>query len=632
MGKGVWGLDVSKSSVKAVRLEMRGGTPALTDLEVVPYPGAEAGDGSNLDQQIVDALQELKASCRFGKEPILVSLPGHSTFNRLIKLPPVDDEKIPEIVRYEAQSQIPFNIDEVIWDYQVVEREYEPNEEKEVILFAIKRDIVDQFLANVAPVGLNIESIQFAPVALYNYLAYDQEFTGAAIALDLGGDNTDLVILDGSKFWIRNLPITGNDISKALQKAFNLPFPEAEKLKLKAAQSQQAQKIFNAIQPVLRELVGEIHRSVGYYKSISKTAKFEKIVLLGNGTKTLNFQKFVSQSLSTMGNLPAARLQKLGRINADAIDPGDLNRSLGTLGCALGLALQGLDLTSNRVNLLPPVFLQKKQFKKKQPFIAAAVAVLYLLVGIMWLTMNSEVAKLKGIKGQGDAAYVRYQQLRTLYDAASQVEAVAAPLKTVASLSTERDLGLNIMSKINQCLPENAKLDKDGKPLKPLIQPEDMLWIVDWKFEEEPRDKPKSDNPGQPTTDVLLPTSKNLLVTLEVVIYARSTGQRDDGTTWIIKKILDPEDGKLSVIKFLGLPPGNERTKYKDRGFSWDIVPEGKDFEKPLPSFITERQSFVPDEEQEKKYWRYKVTLTVPYGQKERAAVTAATAPEPPKS
>ena len=220
MGRGVWGIDVSKYSVKAAKLERKGDAVELTGLDVIQYTSAGTGEDGALDDQIKDALADLKANNKIGGDKVVLSLPGHSTFNRLVKLPPVDDSKIPEIVKYEAQSQIPFNIDEVIWDYQLIDRVYGPGEEKEVILFAIKRDIVEQFLDNIKEVGLNVDAVQFGPVALYNFLCRDQGVGDSAVALDMGSDNTDLVIVDGTKFWIRNLPITGNDITRALQKAF----------------------------------------------------------------------------------------------------------------------------------------------------------------------------------------------------------------------------------------------------------------------------------------------------------------------------------------------------------------------------------------------------------------------------
>jgi len=113
MAKGVWGIDVGKSSVKAVRLE--GGM--LTQVGVFAYESAGTGEAGDPDAQIRSALKEAKTAFKIGNEPCVLSLPSHSTFNRLIKLPPVEEAKLPEMVRYEAQSQIPFAIDEVIWDY-----------------------------------------------------------------------------------------------------------------------------------------------------------------------------------------------------------------------------------------------------------------------------------------------------------------------------------------------------------------------------------------------------------------------------------------------------------------------------------------------------------------------------------
>ena len=166
MAKGVWGIDVSKFSIKAVRLEQGPAGMVITQVGVMPYEGTDTGEAVNLDSEIRHSLNDLKARLKIGSERVVLSLPGHSTFNRLIKLPPVEDAKLAEVVRYEAQSQIPFPIDEVIWDYQFVDRRYAPGEEKEVILFAIKKEVVEQFLGNIQSIGLNIEAIQFAPVAL----------------------------------------------------------------------------------------------------------------------------------------------------------------------------------------------------------------------------------------------------------------------------------------------------------------------------------------------------------------------------------------------------------------------------------------------------------------------------------
>lgn len=602
MGKGVWGIDVSKSSVKVVRIE----SGTLTHAGVFPYDSAGTGEAGDLDAQTKAALTQVKQTYKITSEPVIFSLPSHSTFNRLIKLPPVEESKIPEIVKYEAQSQIPFNIDEVIWDYQYVERDYAPGEEKEVILFAIKRDIVEQFLGNIAELKFNTEAVQFAPVALFNFLLKDQEIKGATVALDMGGDNTDLIVIDGTKFWVRNLPITGNDITKALQKAFNIPFEEAEKLKLKAGQSQQAQKIFNAVQPILRDLVNEINRSMGYYKSISKTSKFEQIILLGNSTKTLNFQKFVSQSLQ----LPAVRVQKLNTLAVgDDVDPGDLNENLATIGTALGLALQGIEPTTNRVNLLPEIYRKKKELRRKQPFIVVAAAALYLTVGLAWYKQDTEITKFEESKRRAQKVLDGNTAIKEEFTNVVKVDEVRDNLTALVGLSFERDLILKIMDEINTNIPNNG----DEK-----LKDTDRLWVVDWKFEEKP--KAEAEVPGtQPHREGTrsFPKAKVMTAILEVVITKRDSDAA--GQAFIAQTLLNYNpasrtpynSAKPCVIKnhHWELQQGSSASL-------WSVQKEEAGLAAPLPKGYGGKQI----EAEDKNYWRYLVTFELPVGEEARKA------------
>ncbi len=629
MAKGVWGIDVSKYSLKAVRLEGTRDAVTLSRIAVVPYDRAE-GDEQNLDQHVREALQDLALTQRIGSEPVLLSLPSHSTFNRLIKLPPVDDEKIPEILRYEAQSEIPFNIDEVLWDYQYVNRKYGPGEEKEVILFAIKRDIVEQFLGNLAEVGLNVDAVQFGPVALFNFILKDQDLGGPSVALDMGGDNTDLIVIDGPKFWVRNLPITGNDITKALQKAFNIPFAEAEKLKLKAGQSQQAQKIFNAVQPVLRDLVNEVNRSTGYYKSISKTSKFEKIILLGNSTKTLNFQKFVSQSLQ----LPAVRVQKLNHIAVGPqVDPADLGENLGTLGTALGLALQGISDTVNRINLLPPAYVRKKELSRKKPFVIAAVAALFAMVGLMYFMNSQEVEKLRAKDTAGAQARRTLEDQTRRFEEAKKVEEVEKGLQTLASISSDRSLILKVMDEIIPNIPDNGDYG---------VRNDQKLWVVDWEFEEKtqaaaapvPGIAPPAPVPGMiPQARRLLPIRKSLVATLEVCMTRRNSDE--EGRSFILQKLLNwsgraPMDTKKPcVIK-------NKNWELSDSqgtGGYWRVEKDASDLPRPLPKNFQQgvfTGGMPPPEVPagEEVYWRYRITLEIPVAEGEPGPADAGSAPQ----
>ena len=222
MGKGVWGIDVSRYSVKAVRLEPTKEGFVLTDVEVISFPITGKIEEADLEVRIRDSLRQLKKTKRIGNEKCVLSLPTHSHYNRLVKLPPFGD--LASAVQHEARQQIPIPLEEALWGYQIVERNYQPGEEKDIILLAIKRDTVTGFLKIVEEVGLNIEAIQLSPVAVYNFLTFDQDVSLPTVVLELGADNGSLIVIENERFWVRNLPMAGNEVTKAIQDGMNLPF------------------------------------------------------------------------------------------------------------------------------------------------------------------------------------------------------------------------------------------------------------------------------------------------------------------------------------------------------------------------------------------------------------------------
>lgn len=539
MAKAVWGIDISKYSIKAVRVEDQGGNLFVTAADVVTIPASP--DPEKADENLRDGLVELKARNGIGRQIVICSMPT-STFNRIIRLPPVEPEKLPEIVNYEAQSQIPFPLDEVIWDFQPVDREYGTGEEREVMLFAVKREIVEHFLTTIEQVGLNVDCVQFAPVALYNFLAYDQDVKEGAIALDFGADNSDLVLMDGTKFWIRNIPITGNQLTKAVQNAFKMNFAEAEKLKRKAsgAQTEKAGKILEALQPVYGELTSEMHRSLGYFKSMSKGAKFAKVILLGNASKAANLSRYIQQSLQ----MPAVRIQKLNNIGlSPRVDQAILTANLSSLGTALGLAIQGLHHSSNNINLLPVPFVRKKQIARKAPVVAVAAALLMVTAVIGYVINDGRLAQLKGKGAAVEAAMADYTNQVNRLASVKDVTPWKTKLETLRNMFVERDLPLRVMDAINANLPDNGPAVKqDG----------DKVWVLRWDLWEEftttapegrltevPR--PPDAGGGMPVAKYYMPLPQERLfrLELEVALLKSAVVQLDAGVKLLETKLIN---------------------------------------------------------------------------------------------
>jgi hypothetical protein len=451
----------------------------------------------------------------------------------------------------------------------------------------------------------------------------DLDLAGPIVALDMGGDNTDLIVVDGTKFWVRNLPITGNQLTRELAKGFNIPFEEAEKLKLKAGTSQQAQKIFNVLQPVLRDLVNEMNRSMGYYKSISKISKFDRVVLLGNSTKTLNFQRFVGQSLQ----LPVSSIDKLSSITVGgAVNAGELKDSLPTLGTAIGLALQGAGETVNKVNLLPQAAKSTKEIKKKQPFIIGAVAALYVLFALLFLKQNAEIDKLNGSVREADSTLTRGNEQNERFEKAKRIAHIKSQLDPLAGLALERDLALRVMDQINPNIPNN------GDPSK--ADDKDKMWVVDWKVEE--REKPKPAEPGDAYRGasggpVQYPTQKLLTTVLEVCIAKRSTDV--EGRGYIVKALLNYNEASkkpLDANKPCPIAPLNKAWDLGDSQGVWRVELDhapNQSLDWPVPKSYTGEAPVAPaglKDADKREFWRYRVTIEMPVSEESRKAVSAA--------
>src|SRR6185503_13339263 len=212
---------------KAVR--MRRGKDELEVQALYHQEYAVGADGAIAPSEATSALEALIAKHpEIKKEPVYVALAGHTSFSRFIKLPPFDPRKLAEMVRFEAQQQIPFPIADVNWDFSLVDRDYEADEEREVGLFAIKKELVYAFMADLQLSGIEPRGITTTPLAIYNFIRHDLELSEeqATIVLDIGWSTTDLVIIDGARYWIRNLALNGHELTKAIATKLKTDFQD----------------------------------------------------------------------------------------------------------------------------------------------------------------------------------------------------------------------------------------------------------------------------------------------------------------------------------------------------------------------------------------------------------------------
>jgi type IV pilus assembly protein PilM len=377
----VWGIDIGQCALKALKLREAEGELQVDAFDIIEHPKVLSQPDADRRQLVANALEQFLARNNVADSTIAVAVPGQSSFTRFIKLPPVETKKIPDIVRFEAEQQIPFPIDDVIWRWQTFQDPDSPD--VELGIFAMKQVDVADVLAYFTDVEMTVHIVQMAPLALYNFLNFDGQLAdaGATLLADVGADKTDLVVADGARIWTRTIQIGGNNFTEALVRAFKLSFSKAEKLKRAAAGSKYARQIFQTMRPVFADLHQEIQRSIGYYTSLHRETRFQKVVGLGNGFRLPGLQKFLEQNL----NIPVVRIDTYNQLTPSAaVNAPTFTDNVLSFAVAYGLAVQGLGESVISTNLLPGAVSRRRRWQRKRPWFATAAAVLLALCG-MWL-------------------------------------------------------------------------------------------------------------------------------------------------------------------------------------------------------------------------------------------------------
>lgn len=396
MADTVWGIDVGQCGLKALRCSMSDNGKRLVahSFDFVEYPKILTQPDAEPDELIHDALEQFLSRNSVQGCKVAISVSGEACLARFIRLPPVEPKRIPDIIRYEAREQIPF-LDDVIWDYQRLGTTSENENlamETEIGLFAIKRDAVIRALQPFSRVGIEVDIVQIASLAIYNYVVFDRmpdlpppedydsdDPPESTVIISMGTDTTDLVITNGFRVWQRSIPIGGNHFTRALTTDQKLTFSKAEHLKRNARTSEDPRAVFRAMQPIYADLVAELRRSIAYFSNIDRTAKIGPVIALGNAMKLHGLTLYLSKQL----DLDIKTIDEFKLFDGpEVLGAPAFTENAGTFGVSYGLALQALGKSPLRTNLLPKEIVRDRLIKKKKPWAVAAAATLLLGCGI----------------------------------------------------------------------------------------------------------------------------------------------------------------------------------------------------------------------------------------------------------
>ncbi|MBN1972283.1 MAG: type IV pilus assembly protein PilM [Sedimentisphaerales bacterium] len=381
----VWAIDIGNNSLKALCLSTERGVVEVIGFENIQHGKILSGSNVTQDEKeelIALSFRELVNKYDLSMEEIIVSVPSQNSFVRFVNLPPVEAKRIPEMVKFEAVQQIPFGINDVQWDWQLMSEPDSP--EIKVGIFAIKNEIVNAALNPLSREDIDVSYVQIAPMALYNYLVYDRPDlvttdNQAVVVINVGAENTDLVVCTKTTVWQRCILIGGNTFTQAIADTFKLNFDKAEKLKRTAPMSKYARQIFQAMRPVFTDLASEVQRSLGFYNSANPNTKIKKIIAMGGGAKLRGLLKYLQQTIQ----MPVERPDSFKRLTlGQGVSQAKFHESITDFGIVYGLAVQALGIAKIESNLLPRNIARAKAWATKGRYFIIA-ACLLLAVSVM---------------------------------------------------------------------------------------------------------------------------------------------------------------------------------------------------------------------------------------------------------
>lgn len=419
--------------------------------------------------QVVAALREMLGELRIKGGPVNYTVAEESIFTRFVKLPPIGEEKIERIISFEAQQNVPFPIDEVVWDYQLVGGG--ADEQVQVILVAIKADLLDEINGAVEETGLRTAIVDLATMALYNAFRYNySDLSGCSLLVDIGARTTNLLFIEPGKIFTRSIPIGGGSVTSAIAKEFNEPFALAEFRKKRDGFVGLADagakpldgdvaRVSKIVRSTMTRLYAELTRSISHYCAQQQGNPPERVFLSGGGASTSHIQEFFHEKLQ----LPIEFFNPLRNVAvADSAGVEEISRSTHLLGEPVGLALRAATNCPIELNLCPASVVRRQELEKRRPFLVAAAAC-FILGLLGWGAYYARAAHVICRSTE------RIQEkVVTMKRIESQVNEVRKQTAALDSLATPLIAAINDRSFWPQIIEElNARL------------PEEDIWITE---------------------------------------------------------------------------------------------------------------------------------------------------------
>jgi type IV pilus assembly protein PilM len=342
------GLDIGSSSVKAVELTAKPKGIELQHVGIAQLPPEAIVQGAFLNSSaIVEAIREAVDGAGTRTKSVATAVSGHSLIVKKISLPSMTRDELDESIRWEAEQYIPFDINEVNLDFQIL-NSGETEGQMDVLLVAAKKDLIDDYVNVITEAGLHPAVLDVEAFAVENAFEanYDVAPDEVVALADIGAQVVNInIIANGVPAFTRDISTGGNVYTEEIQKALSVGWEEAERIKIGGSSTEQSQEVVpqeveQAMQSITETVTGEISRSLDFFAATAAESRINRIVLTGGGSRVSG----LDEAFHGKTNIPVEHLNPLARmVPSTRFDQEFLEEVGPSLGVSVGLALRRMD-------------------------------------------------------------------------------------------------------------------------------------------------------------------------------------------------------------------------------------------------------------------------------------------------
>jgi len=341
-GKAVVGLDIGSSAVKAVEIKPQGKGYKVTAFGSEPVPPDSIVDGAIIDGgAVADAIRRLFQNKAFKTKEVAASLSGNAVIVKKISLPVMTEAELSESIFWEAEQYIPFDIQDVNLDYQILDKGGDGKGTMDVLLVAAKKEKIADYTGVISQAGRVPVVVDVDAFALQNAYSLNYGDSSAVVVLlNAGASSININIVSGGQsVFTRDISMGGNAYTEAVQKELNLPFESAEQLKkghaVEGVTFEDAKRVLHAI---TENVLLEIQKTFDFFKATASSDRIDRIILSGGASRVDGFAQALQERFgSAVVSFDPFRTVSFDPAKFGVTDPENV---MATAAVAVGLALR----------------------------------------------------------------------------------------------------------------------------------------------------------------------------------------------------------------------------------------------------------------------------------------------------